>query len=105
MSTTVWGFKSGKDIDDCEYPQVKGSNECPEGDLPPWDTHLRHLAPGLARSVSSALSSENVRNRMVATVLAVGERDMMRMPTRSRSCARARGPKHQSARDRYGPAQ
>jgi hypothetical protein len=62
--------------------------------------------PGkLARSVSIALSSANVRNCMVATVLAVGERDMMRMPTRSRSCARARGPKHQSARDRYGPAQ
>ena len=35
LSTTVWGFKSGKDIDHCEYPQVKGSNKCPEGDLNP----------------------------------------------------------------------
>ena len=35
LSTTVWGFKSGKDIDDGEYPQVKDSNKCPEGDLNP----------------------------------------------------------------------
>ena len=35
LSTTVWGFKSGKDIDDCEYPQVNDSNKCPEGDLNP----------------------------------------------------------------------
>jgi hypothetical protein len=34
-STTVWGFQSGKVIDDCGYPQVKGSNKCPEGDLNP----------------------------------------------------------------------
>jgi hypothetical protein len=47
-STTVWGFQSGKDIDDCEYLQVRDSNKCPEGDLPTWDTHLRHLASGLA---------------------------------------------------------
>jgi hypothetical protein len=47
LSTTVWGFKSGKVIDDCEYPQVKGSKQCPEGDLPTRDTHLRHLAPGI----------------------------------------------------------
>jgi hypothetical protein len=47
-STTVWGFKSGKVIDDCEYLQVRNSNQCPEGDLPTRDTHLRHLAPGLA---------------------------------------------------------
>jgi hypothetical protein len=46
-STTRWGFKSGKVIDDREYPQVKHSNKCPDGDLPTWDTHLRHLAPGL----------------------------------------------------------
>ena len=52
MSTTVWGFKSGKDIDDCEYPQVKGSNKCPEGDLPTRDTHLRHLAPGIVAASS-----------------------------------------------------
>jgi hypothetical protein len=48
LSTTVWGFKSGKVIDKREYPQVKDSNKCPEGDLPTWDTHLRHLASGLA---------------------------------------------------------
>ena len=48
LSTAVWGFKSGKVIDDCEYPQVKDSNRCPEGDLPTRDTHLRHLAAGLA---------------------------------------------------------
>ena len=54
LSTTVWGFNSGESIDDCEYPQVKGSNQCPEGDLPTRDTHLRHLAPGLtARSQGS----------------------------------------------------
>ena len=35
MSTTVWGFNSGESIDDCEYPQVKDSNQCPEGDLNP----------------------------------------------------------------------
>ena len=35
MSTAVWGFNSGESIDDCEYPQVKGSNKCPEGDLNP----------------------------------------------------------------------
>ena len=52
MSTTVWGFKSGKDIDDCEYLKVRDSNKCPEGDLPTRDTHLRHLAPGLV-TVSS----------------------------------------------------
>jgi len=40
LSTTVWGFKSDKDIDDCEYPLVKDSNKCPEGDLPTRDTHL-----------------------------------------------------------------
>ena len=34
-STTVWGFKSGKAIDDCEYLQVRDSNKCPEGDLNP----------------------------------------------------------------------
>jgi hypothetical protein len=44
LSTTVWGFNSGESIDDCEYPQVKGSNKCPEGDLPTRDTHLRPLA-------------------------------------------------------------
>ena len=44
MSTAVWGFKSGKVIDDCEYLQVRDSNKCPEGDLPTWDTHLRPLA-------------------------------------------------------------
>jgi hypothetical protein len=33
FSTTVWGFKWGKVIDDCEYPQVRDSNKCPEGDL------------------------------------------------------------------------
>ena len=48
MSTAVWGFKSGKVIDDCEYLQVTDSNKCPDGDLPTWDTHLRHLAPCLA---------------------------------------------------------
>ena len=48
MSTNVWGFNSGESIDDCEYPQVKDSNKCPEGDLPTWDTHLRLLAPDLA---------------------------------------------------------
>ena len=53
LSTTVWGFKSGEDIDHCEYLQVRDSNKCPEGDLPTRDTHLRHLAPGLARTVSS----------------------------------------------------
>jgi len=47
LSTAVWGFKSGKVIDDCEYPQVRDSNKCPEGDLPTRDTHLRHLAPGI----------------------------------------------------------
>ena len=47
LSTTVWGFNSGDSIDDCEYPQVKESNKCPEGDLPTRDTHLRPLAPGL----------------------------------------------------------
>ena len=35
MSTAVWGFNSGKDIDDCEYLQVRDSNKCPEGDLNP----------------------------------------------------------------------
>ena len=35
MSTAVWGFKSGKVIDDCEYLQVRDSNKCPEGDLNP----------------------------------------------------------------------
>jgi hypothetical protein len=44
LSTVVWGFTSGKLIDDCEYLQVRDSNKCPEGDLPTWDTHLRHLA-------------------------------------------------------------
>ena len=34
-STAVWGFNSGESIDDCEYPQVKDSNKCPEGDLNP----------------------------------------------------------------------
>ena len=33
LSTTVWGFKSGKVIDDCEYLQARDSNKCPEGDL------------------------------------------------------------------------
>ena len=47
MSTAVWGFKSGKVIDDSEYLQATDSNKCPEGDLPTRDTHLRHLAPGL----------------------------------------------------------
>jgi hypothetical protein len=27
----------------------RGSIWCPEGDLSTWDTHLRHLAPDLAR--------------------------------------------------------
>jgi hypothetical protein len=31
----VWGFKSSKAIADGEYPQVKDSNKCPEGDLNP----------------------------------------------------------------------
>ena len=31
----MWGFKSGKVIDDCEYLQVRDSNKCPEGDLNP----------------------------------------------------------------------
>jgi hypothetical protein len=53
LSTAVRGFKSGKVIDDCEYLQVKGSNKCPEGDLPTRDTHLRHLAPGLAKALST----------------------------------------------------
>jgi|GEM_PF-4769665 hypothetical protein len=53
-STTVWGFKSGKAIDDCEYLQVRDSNKCPEGDLSTWDTHLRRLASVLA-AVSSGL--------------------------------------------------
>jgi hypothetical protein len=35
LSTSVWGFNSGESLDDCEYPQVKGSNKCPEGDLNP----------------------------------------------------------------------
>ena len=35
MSTAMWGFKSGKAIDECEYPQVRDSNKCPEGDLNP----------------------------------------------------------------------
>ena len=36
LSTTVWGFKSGKVIDDCEYLQVRGHLlKCPEGDLNP----------------------------------------------------------------------
>ncbi len=34
-STTVWGFQPGKDIDECEYLQVKDANKCPEGDLNP----------------------------------------------------------------------
>src|ERR1035437_9004167 len=34
-STTVWGFKSGNAIDDCEYLQVRDLNKCPEGDLNP----------------------------------------------------------------------
>jgi len=29
------GFQPGKDIDDYEYPQVRDSNKCPEGDLNP----------------------------------------------------------------------
>ena len=62
MSTTVWGFNSGKVIDDCEYPQVKDSNRCPEGDLPTRDTHLRHLAPGLA-GVTPELRVCHVRGR------------------------------------------
>jgi hypothetical protein len=79
LSTAVWGFNSGESIDDRESLQVRDSSKCPEGDLPTGDTHLRHLAPGLARSVFSSLSSANVRNRMVSTVLAVGERAMMSM--------------------------
>jgi hypothetical protein len=51
-NTTVRGFKSGNAIDDCEYLQVRDSNKCPEGDLPTWDTPLRHLANGLV-AVSS----------------------------------------------------
>ena len=35
LSTTVLGFNSGEAIDDREYPQVKDSNRCPEGDLNP----------------------------------------------------------------------
>ena len=60
-STTVWGFQSGKVIDDCEYLQVRDSNKCPEGDLPTWDTHLRPLALALA-VVSRAVSSANARS-------------------------------------------
>jgi hypothetical protein len=33
-STTVWGFQSGKAIDDCEYLQVRDSNKCPRGTYP-----------------------------------------------------------------------
>jgi hypothetical protein len=40
------GVQLGEAIDDCEYPQFRDSNRCPEGDLPTRDTHLRHLAPG-----------------------------------------------------------
>jgi hypothetical protein len=35
LSTAMWGFNSGEYIDDREYPQVKDSNRCPEGDLNP----------------------------------------------------------------------
>jgi len=34
-STIVWGFQSGKVIDECEYLQARDSNKCPEGDLNP----------------------------------------------------------------------
>ena len=80
----AWGFKSGKDIDDCEYPQqrleqVSGGGLAHQGHTPSTSGSRP------SRCVFRALSSANVRNRMVATVRAVGERDMMRMPTRSRS--------------------
>src|ERR1035437_9659843 len=44
----VWGFKSGRSISRTIQPLVKDSSRCPEGDLPTWDTHLRHVASALA---------------------------------------------------------
>ena len=35
LSTTVSGVQVGQAIDDYEYPQVRDSNKCPEGDLNP----------------------------------------------------------------------
>jgi hypothetical protein len=48
LSTAAWGSNSDEFIDDCEFLQVRDSTECPEGDLPTRDTHLRHLAASLA---------------------------------------------------------
>ena len=48
MSTAVWGFKSGKVIDDCEYLQVKDSKAAPT-DRGPGDGS-KHTERSSARS-------------------------------------------------------